>query len=278
MTPPFGITKLPAGENRALRGPELQSDKLVALIEANGARLAWSRACACTCVSFNVQSQQPDPLCTVCQGAGTRYFGPRNYTPPVEVGSLTPLQQTILDSGAAVIRGVVQKATQDGSFYDILGNWVRGTMLVSVRPENIIGYYDRLVNLDSVVTYNEVLVRGTSRTGAALAATDPVVLRYPAVDVNVVFTLTARYEYDTDFVLQNGALVWRAGRGPSTGTRYAVHYLMHPTWLVIEHPHVLRVVQRRARKMTPVDPYGKSVDLPIQAAVRLEFLPPQVAT
>ena len=275
LRPSFGIIGVP--DNRAhLRtgGPELNDDSLVGALEANSARLAWSRASICPCAGFNTQTKQPDPTCSRCQGGGVFYFGPRNYVVPAEAGELTPLQLAILArDGAAVIHGVISKASQTQNFYDVLGNWVRGSMIVTVRQENKLGYYDRLVNLDSEVVYSQIVT-------VTAPATADIALRYLAVSVNNIQadddSGAARYEQGDDFTTVNGLIRWAPGRAPVAGTRLSVHYVIHPTWLVDDHPYVIRETQRRRDGRLPrLTPSGNPTALPLQAAVRLEFLPPQ---
>jgi len=268
IKPVFGITGLPPGRGA---GPEIRDDMLVSTLESLGARLAWTRASICPCEGINDQTQQPDPLCTMCSGYGTFYFGPQDYEKSAAVGDLTPLQQLIINrSGAAVIRGAIQRVTQAQEFYDVLGNWARGTMMVTVRSENKLGYYDRLVNIDSEVAYSQKVVVGATPTAN-------IVLRYPAISINNVQAApvagSTRYAQGTDFVAVNGELEWVAGRGPATGARLSVHYLMHPTWLVADVPHVLRESARRRDHKPQTTPLGNPTPLPLQASVRLEFLP-----
>lgn len=271
LKPVFGITNLPPNQTKSKTGgAELLSDKIIATLEVNGARLAWSRATICPCPGFNEQTRQPDPTCPECRGGGVLYFGPKDYVPPAEAGTLDDLQKAlILKNKAAVIRGVIQRVTQAQDFYDVLGNWVRGTMQVTVRPENKIGYYDRLVNIDSEVPYSQIVI----------ALTDPtllVPLRYLATGVNTMIDPTGRrYEQGEDFTVKDGQICWYPGKAPVVGTRLSVHYLTHPTWLVVDHPHVLREIARRRKQVPRITPLGNPTPLPIQASVRLEFLPPR---
>jgi len=268
IKPTFGITKLPTGQQKAKTGgAELHHERLLRNIESQGVRLAWSRASVCPCSPPHDQTNAPDPLCDMCDGGGVYYFGPKDYSPPEEAGVLTEIHDEILArDGAAVIRGVIQRVTQAQDFYDVLGNWVRGTMAVTVRPENKIGYYDRLVNFDSEVPYSELVEQGSDTTVA-------IRLRYLATDVTTVRSESTRYEQGNDFCVEKGRIKWKPGKAPSVGTRLSVHYLMHPTWLVIDHPHVLRGIQRRRKIKVKTTPIGTPVQLPIQASVRLEFLP-----
>lgn len=275
LKPVFGVTGLTSGHNKARRTPELLVGRVNAIIETQGARLAWSRATTCPCQGFNDQTRHPDPTCARCHRGGVLYFGPKDYRPPSDAGKLTRLQELILeDDGAAVIRGIIQRVSQAQDFYDMVGNWVRGTMQVTVRPENKIGYYDRLVNLDAEVPFSEVVTAGQDRYGNVTSASS-LRLRYRATGVNAVFTEVKRFEQGEDFELDEGVVQWISGREPLPGTRLSVHYLTHPTWLVIDHPHVLRETQQRRKIREKVSPLGSPVALPIQASVRLEFLPPR---
>lgn len=246
---------------------EIRDDRLIEAIERHGARLAWTRATICPCGGWNDQTRQPDPACPRCRGGAVVYFGPKNYTVPENIGQLNALQNAVIaKDGASVIRGFIQRVTQAQDFYDVLGNWVRGTMMVTVRPENKIGYYDRLVNLDSEMCYSEVI---TYDPASGLVPT-----RYPVTGVNAIISdQDIRYEEDEDFVVTGGVISFLPGSAPAVSVRLSVHYLMHPTWLVIDHPHVLRESQRRKKVTTQSTPIGNPTPLPIQGAVRLEFLP-----
>lgn len=263
----FGITELPEGEKKLQGNPEMDHDKTYKFIEINGVRLAWSRACFCPCDDSNSQTQQPDPNCVKCGGRGFFYFGPKDYVASSvpDVGELDDVQKAILsDDGAAVIRGLMTRSTNEQNPYDLLGNWVRGSMFLTVRPENRIGYYDRLVNLDARISYSE--------TVDAKAVGVPLNLRYRAVCVNNIETVTDRFQQDTDFTLDGeGRVVW-TGTSPAEGTRLAVHYDTHPTWLVVEHPHVIREAPARRNIKEKKTPLGTPRELPIQAMVQLEFI------
>lgn len=272
--PRFGVLELP--ETRAKAGlskPELHDDRLVAALENNGARLAWSRCTICPCRNYNNETEQADPLHELCAGRGIIYFGPKDYVVPANAGELNDIQKAILaKDGAAVISGVLNRATQAQDFYDVLGNWVRGTMQVTVRSENKIGYYDRLVNLDAEVPYTEHVV--------IAAGVETIPLRYLATAVNAIFWedslgVLQRAEQGDDFWLDVGVPKWFSGRSPPANTRISVHYLLHPAWLVVAHPHVLRETKRRRKNKVAnrTHPLGAPVQLPLQAAVRLEFVP-----
>lgn len=266
----WGTTALPEGEKKRGGFPRIDAGKTTAQIERVGVRWVWSRAAFCPCTPVNTQTDQPDPTCSKCLGRGFFYFGPNNYAPGEEVGKLTPLQESLLgDDGGAVIRGLFTRSTQDQNPYDLIGNWVRGSMFVTVRPENRVGHFDRLINLDSTMVYYEVVEMPA--TGLVLG------LRYRALCVATIQTTTDRYEQDIDFVVNDsGQIVWHSASAPVAGTRLAVHYEMHPTWLVVEHPHVIRESPGRKGTCSPEArkdyPRGRPQALPIQVMVQLEFL------
>ena len=60
---------------------------------------------------------------------------------------------------------------------------------------------------------------------------------------------------------------------PLKDDRLAIHYLCHPTWLIVEHPHSLRTTPITSKIPKPLTPAGNPTALPIQALVKYEFLP-----
>lgn len=243
-------------------------NEFTALIELAGARLAWSRMSSCPCARINTETSQPDPRCKVCNGDGFFRFGPANYVPPAEAGVLDTVQQAVVATdGAAVIRGIIDHGAAQPDAFDKLGDWNRGAMFVTVRAENVIGYFDRLVNLDSVIATTEVRVMPAD--GSLIFP-----LRYPVVSFNAAFSVTLgsatpdRFYTGLDFELTStGQVSWYAGRAPAPGTRISWHYLSHPAWIVSEHPHVARETPNR--KKTKSEPKM----LPLRAEVKLEYVP-----
>lgn len=246
--------------------PFLEQSDLEGVLEATGIRFAWARAAECPCTPLNEQTQQPDPNCPLCRRTpGTLYFRPANYVIPANAGELTDLQRTIIESAnAVVIRGVVSNATQEADMYDVLGRWSWGTLKVSVSPENKVGFYDRLIALDAEIIFTETVV--------AAAGARSLNLRYIPTGVNLLRSLTRVYEYGNDYELVDGDLRWLEGTEPEEDVRVTVHYRMCPTYRIIDHPHVLRQSTYRhvGRSISPV---GDPSHHPIQAKIRLEFLP-----
>lgn len=264
--PPIsGVTGMPPGE-RSGEYPDIESQRLVGGIETEGARLAWSRAADCPCSPVNSQTDQPNPNCELCRGLGVFYFGPTDYVPPAAVGELDEVQKAIIATdGAAVIRGVVARAGARADIYDQLGRWMWGDLFVSVRPENKLGYYDRLVGLDAEIPFPETVVVEEGSTS--------VPLRYLTTGVNLLRSLTTVYRQGVHFRLEAGRVMWLPGEEPSERTILTAHYLTHPTWRVIEHPHIIRETARRRGGGRRTTPHGTPTALPLQAQIKLEFLP-----
>ena len=263
---------LPEGVKEQGQRVDFRDKQFDLLVETKGVRLAWARACICPCTPVNAQTKQPDPNCTLCNSTGFIWFRPADYEEPVAVGTLTDLQQSIVDSNeAVVIRGVVQGVDRTQEAYDVLGDWIFGSFKISVRSGNRIGYYDRLIAIDVHVGYSQIVY--TNQTDPTL----PLTLRYPATCVNFLRSEDARYEQGTHYTLDpnSGVINWIPGQNPPADTKLAVQYLHNPHMLMIEHPHNFRqslVTGKPIANQTKISPQGNPQPLPIQGMARLEFL------
>jgi hypothetical protein len=166
-------------------------------------------------------------------------------------------------SGAAVIRGVISTVSKREDFYDAFGRWYWGNVHISVRPENKLGFFDKLVGLDSEIIYSErVVVPAFSTT---------IRTRYPVLQLNFCRTFTTALSEGVEFTNNLGQLVWRTGYAPTTETIVSLHYSTYPVWRVIDYPHVFReAATRNGRRTTPL---GTPRQLPIQAKMKLDFIP-----
>jgi len=260
VAPVLGI---PVGTKQTGQRVDFRPTQFDLLIETKGYLLAWTRMSICPCTSGSPQSDQPDPNCTLCDGSGLLYFGSDTAQDLTDY-TFTDLQQSILDdSGALVIRGVITNMSSKQDRIDKASNWVEGSMSLSVRAENKIGHFDRLVALDAKVVYTEHI----KADGTAL--TKP---RYPIVEMSQIRSLGTSYVLDTDYELTaSGSISWLL-TPPAEDTVLSLHYICHPTWIVVDHPHVARVTSRIFKTPTPTTPTGDAVDLPTQATVLYEFL------
>lgn len=262
----YAALGVPSSRAKLTGVPEIAGDKVARLIEVRGVRLGWARSAECPC-RFSNESDQPDPSHTLCNGTGRRLFRPAGYAPPVQAGELTPLQEQLLgDYNAAVIRGVMSTTSGHFAPNTSLGEWSRGVMFLSVRAENRIGFYDTFINLDTRLVHTEAIDLDV--------VTDDVggtPLRYRALEINKILTLSGELEYGIDYVRSDlGRITW-LGTRPSG--RIGVHYTMHPVWRAISHPHALRASTKTRKELDPLTPVGNPQELALQAEVLLDFLP-----
>lgn len=263
IQPTSGVVGLPDGVKEAGQRVDFKADKFTLAVETKGYRLAWSRAAPCPCTSVNDQTEQPDPNCSVCEGSGWFYFAPSESV-SANAGTLSDLQtKVIADKKAGVIRGLMTTGTADFDPYNKIGFWQDGQMMLTVRPENKVGYYDRIINLDDDLVYAETI----DATSASQLA-----LRYPAKQVNLLRSLDTVFVPDVNFDLVDGEIRWLTGQ-PASGTKLIAHYLTYPVWLITHHPHIVRSTLVKQKNPNPTTPQGDSIPLAIQAVVKYEFLP-----
>lgn len=246
---------------------DFRPDWFTTLLESKGNRMAWRRASMCPCTPVNDQTEQADPNCTLCKGKGWYYFGLRRALILPKIGDLDAIQKQIIgvetDDPAAVIRVLMTGISANPDALDRQGMWVAGDAQLTVRYENRLGYWDRLVDLDTEMVYSELLDQGAGRTLPS---------RYPITQANEVRTFGTVYKAEEDFTLVEGVLTWKTGKGPASGAKVAVHYLHHPTWLVVDHPHVIRMTSLKLKRAEVETPEGTPQSLPLQAHARLEYL------
>lgn len=262
LKPPAGMIGLLDGQKEAGKRIDFKPDEFVLAIETKGYRCAWSRASFCPCKPNNLQTDQSDPNCPLCEGTGWIRFRPAN--PVIDdriTGPLDILQQAIVDDEAAVIRCIMSGIQNKRQPYDHVLPRLEGTNNATARWENKLGYYDRLVNLDSTIVYAQIFDYGGE------AATS---LRYRARGINLLRSTSKVYEPETDYTLNGtGDIIWVSGKEPPSDERLACHYICHPTWRVIEHPHALRLTPVKYKTTSTV---GDPRALPVQAVVKLEHM------
>lgn len=257
-----GTAGLPVGVKSTGRTVDFKPDDYIIAIESKGYRLAWSRASFCPCRSDNDQTGQPGINCTLCKGTGWMQFAPAIAVATKVVGKLDALQTQIVSNDAGVIFGVMTGITNKESAYDKLQRRLSGTMSVTVRPENKLGYNDRLVNLDTTIVYSQV----EKTDGSAITA-----VRYPVVCMNLLRSEDQVFTEGTDFQITAGNIAW-IGTPPAPDTQLGMHYLTYPHWRLVEHPHSTRATLISAKTKKPATPLGNPTDLPVQGVCQLEFL------
>lgn len=234
------------------------------LIETKTPRLAWARATVCPCKGFNDQTEQTDPTCVFCNAKGWTYFKPPQYVvDESRLGTLDPLQNVLLEkANGVIIRGFFTNITATPDMFQALGNWAFGSAMLTVRPGNRLGYYDRIIQIDEIAVYSEIVV-----------VDGPIVkTRYPLRWLNYCMSLAQAYGDDDLVLYDDGVLKWKPGRQPAAGTRVSVHYMHHPVWVMIEYSNLVRTSLIQFRKATPQTPDGDILDLPIKLVMRREHL------
>ncbi len=244
---------------------DFKPDQFDLAIETKGYLLNWERAAICPCKSPSGETEQPDPNCDLCDGQGWYYFGAPTAQDLSEYTFDDIQQKIITDTNGMVIRGIITSIENSPNPVDELGRWVEGSMNCTVRHQNKIAYYDRLTALDTEINFAEKReADGTTKT----------VGRYLMTGVNELRSKDTIYVPDTDYELNSeGSIDWLT-TPPVSGTLLALHYYCHPTYIVINHPHVARttslifklpVASRKA-------PTGDPRPLPVQAKVMYDFL------
>ena len=256
-----GIAGLPEGVKETGRRVDFRPDGFTLSIETKGYRLAWSRAMYCPCKSVNDQTEQPDPNCGLCEGSGWIMFAPALPVVTKVIGALDALQKNIVTTTTSgIILGIESSITGKENPYDKVQKRLEGKKNVSVRPENRLGYHDRLINLDTTVVYSQI----EKVSGPTLKS------RYPIVEMNLLRSVDKIFVEHTDYSLVLGKVNWLIQ--PPETTDVAMHYLTYPHWRVVEHPHATRSTLVKFKSKNPKTPGGNPTDLPVQAICMLEFL------
>lgn len=262
--PEFPVLGIPTGVKQAGQRVDFKPTQFDLAIETKGYLLVWERAALCPCAPVSSQTEQPDPNCELCEGSGWLYFGAPEAQDLSEY-EFDALQQKILDdTGGMLIRGIVTSAQMQPDPVDLVVKRVPGMMNVTVRKDNKLGYYDKLTALDAEIVYSEIVEAD---------GTEYLEARYSITGVNHLRSEALVYKADVHFELYQGKVKWFTASVPANGTRLAIHYLCHPTWLVVEHPHAARLTLQQYKTLNPKSPTGDPRNLPVQALVRYEFLP-----
>ena len=269
MMPDFPELGIPEGTKQAGQRVDFKPTQFELAIETKGYFLSSQRATVCPSYPVTTQTEQPDPNCTVCKGTGWLYFGAPTAQDLTNY-ELNDLQtRIIVDNGGMVIRGIMNSLVSKRDPVNVASNWVDGSANLTVRHENKLAYYDKVTALDALIAYSEIIVAD----GTAILGT-----RYPAAGMNHLITVdedyvVTVYKIGIDFSIVKGVVTWYPSKIPMVDTRVSAHYLCHPVWLIVEHPHAARVTSQMFKTPSPKTPTGDAQRLPVQALVRYDFLP-----
>lgn len=227
---------------------DFRSNEFYRVIRQKGYFLTWRKAVLCTCV--NTETLQANMNCSSCDGSGYFYIDP------------LPLQALMTNFG------------KKDDIYQKQGHWLSGDSVATVEPQYRLGYRDSLEMRDSLMVFNEWILKG-NRDGIRTNLPDNHdAARYAIVRVVALFVdnggAPLRLVEGTHYsVTENGLIRWTtAGNDVAEdGVYVSIHYEFHPVWIVLSYPHALRdTVSALKRETQTVE------GLPIQATVKLDYL------
>lgn len=223
-------------------------------IRTKGYHLTWRKAVVCPCVTS--ESLQAKVDCETCDGSSFFYIEP------------------------LAIQGIMTSLERKKDIYRNLGEWLEGSSMVTVEPEHRLGYRDSLEMHHSLMVFNE-LIEKNNRRGVRVNLPDGAdSCRYRIVNAlhlyvqdenDKPFQLESPIHYSID---KNGWIRWTTAGDKlvSDGTFVSVNYEFHPVWIVTTHPHSVRDTMVKIKQ-----PEATAVALPIQAAVKLDYLTGETA-
>lgn len=264
------ITGLPEATKPSPRA-DFRPTEFDLAITTKGYKMYWSRAGLCPCVN-NEQTEQPDPTCTLCKGDAYYYFLPDEA---IAAGAAVDSQGNIVElntaGDAVVIYALMTSMTQDVQVFEKFGEWVMGMSKVTVQPGNKLGYRDRLIAVDSQMTWAQIIEYDGSATIPVVGERSKKGLRYPFVCVNHLRSLAKTYRIGSDFTLTTaGEIQWAVGAAPASGTRLSLHGSIHPVWIVMDHVNAYRDTQLQAGSSGISSQEFQA--LPVHAVAKLDFL------
>ena len=164
------------------------------------------------------------------------------------------------------------------------GDYLRGTVQLSLLPEHLPGVGDRFTIVDSVLVYKETLVRSAGviqktrypiegRTlSLSSGETTLDVLQMIKADDEGLTQVGSTLEKGTDFtVTANGEIDFTLGdalgSAPSVNQRFSITYYAKPRYYVQDHPHTHRDTTNKYKKTTE-----QPQTMVVQCTAALEFL------
>ncbi len=243
MADPIVGLELPKVQPRVDFAP----DEFRAQIQGWGHRFRWERAMRCPCrlqyedrydPTLIAPSRAGDPDCS-CKGTGYRYVNPQN------------------------IKALVNDASSDKKFLQAFGELAFGSVRLSMLPEHLPAWRDRLIDLDGARIYQEPpRIRAETveqptypiltRSMLVGSSDDPTLAQRRNIGVTVMRKTNAAGEFldeelveGVDFrVTDEGAVEFldaSVGAGPpAVGEGYSLVYTCCPTYIVRSHPHLYR--------------------------------------
>ena len=211
-----------------------REEEFVRVLEQHGKYVMWRKAILCPCL--NETTGQGVLTCAHCDGSGFVYTDPTR------------------------IRAHMASFDSKTGIYEKFGMWQEGGCMATVLPKYRLGYRDSLEMEDALMSYCELLKKGNRRGIRSKLPVGKDSARYRIVN------LEPKVHYQID---ANGWIEWlsQGNKLVEDGTVLSALYDFHPVFLVISHPHATRD-DVSGRKTVQ----NKVISLPIQAAMKLDFL------
>lgn len=236
------------------------------LIREKGYRVLWSAAELCPC-RLNADTDQPDPMCPVCDASGYVYTFPDPAEPGLDEyeKESPPFLSTPTERAT---QAILTSMVHDPAIFEKFGEWLNGTASLTTFSFNRVGHRDRFKVLDHTQVYRQVVEVPASQVIAVRRARREA-LRYPVVRLRRVFAVasggTTTDYTDSTVVQDDGSLLVTA----PPGSRLSISYEMNPIWVVVQYPHIVRgsLIRFKTTKVL-----GNNEILPVQTMVRLDYL------
>lgn len=238
---------IPRGKTRA----DWREDEFTRVIRQHGKYVIWRKALLCPC--FNPETEQAVVDCDDCNGDGYIYVDP------------------------LCIQAVMLMFDKRTSIYERFGLWQEGNVQITVEAKYRFGYRDSFELRDSVVPFNELLIKGNRRARRATLpdGTDSGRFRMANItkvihkkDSGELISLTEGIHFTRT---PEGWLRWLSAgdRAVPDGGVISVHYDHRPIYIVLSHTHVTRD-DTSGRKAVTTQP--RVIAHPISGMAKLDFL------
>ena len=200
-------------------------------IHGLGLSFRWSRAVACPCSLNDSETYQPDPTCPRCIGDGWWYVNP----------FLKDERHSTRDY--STVKAVFAQAALKPDLYQNFGPFTFADALMTMTDDLRVGFRDRFIGVQQKMAWTETVLRGATAL-VPIGKTDRTTtvqktsMRYEPVSIDFVADDTTYYWENVDWKIRRATLTeptrmeWIAGRGPAAGTRYTMHYVCRPVWIV----------------------------------------------
>lgn len=264
---------LPTGVKEAGQRVDFKSDKFSLAIATKGYRMWWSRAGICPCRN-NSQTDQPLTTCELCNGHGYFYFLPEigldkyttdSYGNPIQLNST---------KDAVMIQAIMTSANKDPQIFERFGEWIFGSIKITVEHANKFSYHDRLICVDALMAWSQLIKYDGNEIISVTGGYDQTGIRYPVVSVNLLRSTSQIFVENEDYYINDqGGITWiiSSTERPDEDEILSLHYNFNPVFNVIEYVYAFRdtLVFHKNKTASLAEQVNK---LPIHAIGKLDFL------